>query len=344
MKLFFLLFFLILISQTSFAESPTRVTCLTSKCHTGMSETKFLHSPIQANGCVVCHQLLGPLEKNKKLPTAHPNIALDMGKNQAILCLKCHVEWGKSFNEKAHPHSAISKFGCTSCHNPHGADNKKLLKKTEFKQELCLSCHKKDDNWEKGKKENIHRAINVENKCLNCHEIHASNKPKLLKAEPAVLCIGCHKYTTEIKANGSLHTPVKKGECLKCHSPHFGVYKNLLDKNYQADTYVPNAAESFQLCFSCHDPMKTTKFRNGEKNLHDLHVLNKAKGSDRGCSTCHSVHGANQEMQIANSFSYKTLSLPIIFIKQTNGGNCTTACHGLKNYDRINPVTNKEGR
>ena len=325
-------------------EVSSRITCLTSKCHSGMSEPQFLHSPIKAKGCIVCHQIVGHTEKSKKLSAAHPSISLDMGKDQKSTCIKCHVEWNKKFLKKKYAHSAIEKRGCTGCHSPHGSDNAKLLKVKDGNQELCLSCHKKNENWEKGDKDNAHKSMNVKSKCLNCHEIHSSNFPKLLQLEPPALCVKCHDEIMVLKEKGSLHTPVKNGQCLKCHSPHYSAKENMLDKTYDPDTYVASVEKSFELCFSCHSPLRTTKFRNGEKNLHELHVLNKGKDKQRGCSTCHEVHGGAQAMQIRSNFAYKKMSLPIAFQAEMNGGNCTTACHGKKEYDRVSPIVNKEGR
>jgi predicted CXXCH cytochrome family protein len=346
MKLFYILASLCFVLQTFAVEKSAGITCLTSKCHSDMNQAKFLHSPIKAKGCVACHQLVSAEEKSNKLSAKHPSISLNMGKDQESQCLKCHVEWGRTFKAKKYAHSAINQKGCTGCHNPHGSDNAKLLKNKESTQELCLGCHKKNENWEKGEKETTHRAINVKNKCLNCHDIHSGDLPKMLKAEPAALCAKCHEEITANKDKGSLHTPVRNGDCLKCHSPHYAAKENLLDKTFESESYVKNAEQSFQLCFSCHGPFRSTKFRNGENNLHTLHVLNKDlnKDKERGCAICHEVHGSTQELQIRTSFTYKKVKLPIAFNKLLNGGTCTTACHGKKDYDRMSAVINKEGR
>lgn len=320
------------------------ITCLTSKCHSDMNKQKFLHGPLKARGCVVCHEFVSDSLKNKKLSANHPSVSLDMGKDQVATCLKCHVEWERKYKRYEFAHSAIKEKGCTGCHNPHGSDNAKLLRVKEFNQEMCFSCHKKNENWEKGEKETSHRAINEKNKCLNCHEIHSSQWPKLLKESPSKLCAKCHEEIYENKEKGSMHTPAKNGDCLKCHSQHYGANENLLSKTYEMESYVDSAEKSFQLCFSCHAPFRITKFRNGDNNLHTLHVQNKDKNKERGCTICHDPHRSSQEMQIRTSFVYKKVKLPIAFQKNVNGGTCTTACHGKKDYDRINPVINKEGR
>lgn len=344
MKFFCFLLLQLFVTSSYSALNSTRITCLTSKCHSDMNEVKFLHSPIKAKGCIVCHPFVPASQKSTKLSTAHPNVAVNMENNQSEVCLKCHVEWGNNFKAKKYAHSAIAQKGCISCHNPHGSDNPKLLRNKNVSQELCLSCHKKNVNWENGDKKIIHPALNFKNKCLNCHEIHSSHQPNLLKETPSTLCLSCHKEIIQTKDKGSLHTPVKNGECLQCHFPHYSKMEKLLDKTYEPATYVFSTEKSFQLCFKCHSPLQTTNFRNGEKNLHVLHVLSKFNNNERGCATCHDPHGSTQEMQIRNNFSYKNNLLPIIFQKQTNGGNCTTACHGKKDYDRLTPFQNKEGR
>lgn len=327
-------------------RKSSAITCLTSKCHSDLNEQKFLHSPIRAKGCVVCHELVSDSIKSKKLSDKHPSVALDMGKDQVATCLKCHIEWNRKFKKNEFAHTAIKEKGCTGCHAPHGSDNPKLLKHKEFNQELCLTCHKKNENWEKGDKETAHRALNVKNKCLNCHEIHSAARPKLLTAEPLALCAKCHEDIYENKNKGSMHTPAKNGDCLKCHSHHYSEKENLLSKTYDMDSYVSSVEKSFQLCFSCHAPFRVTKFRNGENNLHTLHTFNKDRDKDkeRGCGICHDPHRSSQEMQIRTSFKYKKVKLPMAFQKLANGGSCTTACHGKKDYDRMNSVINKEGR
>lgn len=347
LTLFFCLFFVPLsFSIEKKTIKSSAITCLTSKCHADLNKQEFLHSPIKARGCVACHELVDESLKSKKLSAKHPSVSLDMGKDQVVTCLKCHVEWERNYKKNEYAHSAMKENGCTGCHNPHGSDNAKLLRVKEFNQELCLTCHKKNENWEKGEKTTTHRALNVKNKCLNCHEIHASNLPKLLKDSSSALCAKCHGEIYENKEKGSMHTPAKNGECLKCHSQHYSEKEYLLNKTYEMESYVDNTEKSFQLCLSCHTPFRVTKFRNGDNNLHTSHVLNKdkSKNKERGCAICHDPHRSSQELQIRTSFSYKKVKLPIAFQKLENGGTCTTACHGKKDYDRMSPVINKEGR
>jgi predicted CXXCH cytochrome family protein len=55
------------------------------------------------------------------------------GENEG--CVKCHAaQRGPHVFE----HEAVRE-GCTTCHNPHGSVNAKLL--TERNASLCLKCH-----------------------------------------------------------------------------------------------------------------------------------------------------------------------------------------------------------
>jgi len=54
---------------------------------------------------------------------------------QAESCTECHTAQKGPFIFK---HNAM-KEGCTSCHNPHGSVNNKMLKAPD--SNLCLQCH-----------------------------------------------------------------------------------------------------------------------------------------------------------------------------------------------------------
>ena len=84
------------------------------------------------------------------------------------------------------------------------------------------------------------------------------------------------------------------------------------------------------------EKLDLTGFRNGNLNLHFLHV-NREKG--RSCRTCHEVHAGNQAKHIRNDVPFgKAWMLPIDFTENRNGGTCVAGCHKPKDYNRVNPV------
>lgn len=302
---------------------PVMELCLT--CHADKANFKYLHGPVSAGDCTACHS---PHESdNKALVT----------KDGAELCVTCHFDIQNEMKKK-NVHPALLG-GCTSCHNPHGAPHKKLLSAEGDK--LCFQCHPRiGEKVEKSKV--AHAPIKTEKSCASCHSPHASDNKKLLPKGGKDLCIDCHKNI--IKKNMTLlHGPISGGDCTSCHDPHGAQYDRLLVKGYSSEIYVPYTEKEYELCFSCHnrdllrypDTSFATGFRDGEKNLHFIHVNNKDKG--RNCKLCHNMHGSNRPKLISDSVLFGKWELPLKFVKTETGGSCTPGCHKTYNYDRKTP-------
>ena len=302
---------------------PMRDLCLS--CHPDKVDFPFLHGPTSAGDCTSCHN---PHESNSKALVT---------KEGSELCLTCHFDMQEEMKKKT-VHPALLG-GCTSCHNPHGAQYKKLLS-AEGKN-LCFQCHPKImEKVEKAKA--VHAPVNTERGCASCHSPHASNTPKLLSNTGKELCLGCHRNL--IRKNMTvLHGPIQTGMCTACHDPHGAKEANLLIKQFPADIYVPYTDQQFELCFSCHnrdllrfpDTSFATGFRDGEKNLHYVHVNKKEKG--RNCKVCHNMHGSTSPKLIADKALFGKWDLPLKFVKTETGGSCAPGCHKPYNYDRKTP-------
>ncbi|KKK92157.1 hypothetical protein LCGC14_2705730, partial [marine sediment metagenome] len=126
-------------------------------------------------------------------------------------------------------------------------------------------------------------------------------------------------------------------------SEHF----RLLKEEYPPQFYAPFAEENYELCFTCHQKTlvlskKTsnlTDFRNGNRNLHFLHVNKERRG--RTCRSCHQTHASNLPKHIRASVPYGRWDLPIQFEKTETGGSCRPGCHAAKPYDRKKAVDYK---
>lgn len=115
----------------------------------------------------------------------------------------------------------------------------------------------------------------------------------LLEDEPKNLCFECHNQPIElpdgtklvnmkkvIDSGKSLHSTVARAGASSATDIHGGDHRHLLNDEYPSDMYYPFSESSYALCFSCHDrhlvlDQKTsgaTGFRNGEMNLHFVHV------------------------------------------------------------------------
>ncbi|HAR42242.1 MAG TPA: hypothetical protein DCS07_06375 [Bdellovibrionales bacterium] len=284
-----------------------KATC--SSCHSDLTANRSrVHEAMEMEkGCINCHN---PHDGKAKL----------LKDTSQALCTSCH---NNEIASNPMPADATSIHGpinsqesCWSCHTPHAADNKHLLKPDVS----CLDCHDRDI---KGAARNIpsiknkidtssssHPGMGLE--CNECHKPHASEFVRLLNA----------KYS-------------------------LGPYGEYIEGDAKTNTYA--------LCFNCHETsmLKSeitgsgTGFRkdikNGEqiqrRNLHAVHVANTGgtTGAARGrsCSVCHDVHGTTQNKMIKPSTG--SANLKLIFQATEKGGNCTTACHGIQpyGYERI---------
>lgn len=302
---------------------PASELCVT--CHADKQSYAFVHGPAAAGDCTTCHH---PHESGSK------GVVLQEGPG---LCLACHVELEPEMkNRNVHP---ALLGGCSSCHNPHGGPVKKFLSAQGDK--LCFQCHPQiGEKVTKAKV--VHAPIKTERACASCHAPHASEGEKLLHKKGKDICLECHKDF--IKKNWTvLHGPIKEGNCAACHDPHGAAYDRLLLDSYSSEQYIAYSDNEYKLCFKCHnrdllrypDTSFATGFRDGDKNLHYVHVNRKDKG--RNCKLCHAVHGGELPKLLADKVPFGKWGLPLKFVKTETGGSCTPGCHKTFNYDRKSP-------
>jgi predicted CXXCH cytochrome family protein len=147
-------------------------------------------------------------------------------------------------------------------------------------------------------------------------------------------------------SNKDAHGPIKQKDCSACHNPHGSDNFRILRKYFPPKFYAPFDVKNYELCFTCHektlvlDPRTTTLtgFRNGDQNLHYVHV-HKEKG--RTCRACHDAHATNNPKHIRDGVPFGTWELPINYRKTANGGSCLPGCHQRFTYDTNVPVKNR---
>ncbi len=310
-------------AQPKLLTQPAESLC--KSCHPDKIEFKFVHGPAATGDCISCHN-----------PHASKNKALVL-KDGPELCFTCHFDMQAETKKKV-PHPAMDG-GCTSCHNPHGSSVKKFFPASGAA--LCYQCHPQIESKMKEAKL-VHAPLKSEKGCASCHAPHSSDAPKLLMKSGKELCLDCHKDFMK-KTPKYFHAPLKEGQCTPCHDPHGTPYDKLLVNKFSPDFYVSYTDTSFQLCFGCHNrdmlrnPATTyaTAFRDGNKNLHYLHVNRKDRG--KSCKACHMVHGGENPKLMADKVPFGKWSLPIKFIKTESGGSCAPGCHQKYPYDRKDP-------
>jgi predicted CXXCH cytochrome family protein len=305
---------------------------LCGSCHDVPGKAKQVHGPVSAGDCTACH---APHESDAKPLLVKPG---------EDLCFGCHQEI-QDLLKKKNVHPALAS-GCTSCHNPHGADYPKLLSDEGAK--VCYQCH--DPIAAKVEKAPVvHAPVKSAAGCASCHSPHAADQAKLLLKPEKETCLGCHdKVITQ--AMTVLHGPINQGKCVPCHDPHGSQVPRLLVKEFPRDPYAPYTEGEYALCFGCHkrdllqypDTSFATNFRDGERNLHYLHVNDKQKG--RSCVLCHDMHGSSSPRLIAESVPFGKWNLPLKFVKTETGGGCSPGCHRPAYYDRKVPGRKPEAQ
>jgi len=310
------------------------------KCHEdNKTKQKFVHGPVAAGDCIACHD-----------PHTSPNDFQLMAAGND-LCYTCHVDKKAEFAAGKDIHPPVADR-CTNCHDPHGTPYKYQLVKAV--PDLCFSCHDKIKDLV-AKAKVPHKPIQMEGSCINCHNPHVSNFTPLLRAAGADLCLSCHNkplgnisnMKAWLDANPDKHGPARTGDCTGCHGVHGTDNPKILIDYYPPEFYAPYSTDKYALCFDCHNKdmaieeftTTLTGFRNGDKNLHFVHVNKNPKG--RTCRACHEVHAGKQQKHIREKVPFGKLSYPIRYTKTDSGGSCVVGCHVERGYDRANPVKNR---
>jgi len=295
---------------------------------------KFTHGPAAEGECNSCHT---PHSSDKpKLVTKAIN----------ELCFQCHSDMQESFAAAKNIHKPALE-SCVNCHNPHSNDANYMLAKNVPDQ--CYTCHA---NIQESASKSLvkHAALDNERKCLACHSPHEAQHIKQLKDEPMTICLNCHNNT--LKQNGSKltdmkelfeknldwHGPIRERDCSGCHKTHGSDNFRFLAKPYPPEFYTSFSQEKYDLCFNCHQPSivqeerttTLTGFRDGDRNLHYLHINKKVKG--RTCRACHETHASNHPRHIRDAVPFGQWMLPVKFEKELTGGKCSPGCHAPKEY------------
>jgi predicted CXXCH cytochrome family protein len=314
-------------------------------CHDSkIAKGKYIHGPVAVGGCVMCHN---PHQSDypRMLPAAGNDV-----------CFQCHTDKAEAFKVKKFMHPPV-KDSCTNCHSPHAADYKYNLP-ADGSRDLCLGCHYDKKEWIENVKVK-HGGLETPRKCLACHDPHVSDYGKQLVKEPEDLCLSCHNQQLDtpngrlmnmeeyLKTNKDAHGPIKQKDCSACHNPHGSDDFRILRKYFPPVFYAAFDVKNYELCFNCHEktlvlePRTTTltNFRNGDQNLHYLHVHKAVKG--RTCRACHDPHATNNPKHIRDSVPFGRWDLPLNFNISPDGGSCQPGCHQRFTYDRKNAVKNR---
>jgi predicted CXXCH cytochrome family protein len=316
-------------------------------CHDKKKITggKYVHDPVAAGGCSTCHD---PHESNfpKMLPASGNDV-----------CFQCHTDKQEEFKNAKFVHPPVAD-ACVNCHSPHSTNYPNNLL-AQGNRDLCFTCH--DDKKTEVEEATVkHGGLDTDKKCLACHDPHFSKYAKMLKKQPEALCLSCHDRTygqgkdqiANIKEvldkNEYKHGPILEKDCSACHNPHGSKFFRILRSYFPPVFYSSYDPKNYSLCFMCHEKTiasqkfttTLTNFRNGDLNLHYVHVNKPVKG--RTCRACHNPHATNNPKHIRDSVPFGKWNLPINYTKTKTGGQCQPGCHQLFRYDRNKAAVNRK--
>lgn len=352
--------------------NTNRELCLS--CHeTVLAGGGNVHSPIQRdNDCLQCH-------------VAHVSLHEKLLKDTPVaLCMSCHsAVFDPIFRAREHTsllatgisigqptanvvaaategpfvHEPLLTGDCYQCHEVHASDHPSLLRQESVT--LCTECHE-PVKLAAQSAAITHSPMMDDVACLNCHVPHHSDYAKLMLNEPLQTCLQCHDVEIPrpdgtvvtsladlLFPNIKLHAPVAEGDCKSCHNVHGSEHAALLNDPFPVGFYHQFDRNDYATCFGCHGAelatevttSSATNFRNGETNLHYLHVV--AQGdAGRSCRVCHSAHGSTRDALTHESVPFGQWEIPIQFTATNTGGSCAAGCHRAYRYDRITAVDN----
>ncbi|MEI6801895.1 MAG: DmsE family decaheme c-type cytochrome [Burkholderiales bacterium] len=234
----------------------------------------------RAPACVSCH---GTSEGHKKASSkVKPDRTFSKSPSTPVAernaaCLACHDKDAQRSHWSGSTHDARD-VACTSCHAIHNGRDKVRDKRTQ--SEVCFTCHKEQRT--QINKPSHHPLVEGKMACSDCHNVHGSTGPKLMKRDSVVeTCYTCHMEKRGPFVHS--HEPVNE-DCSNCHNPHGTTAENMLK------TRAPF------LCQSCHTPHAAIQpLLAGQSSAAGVAGWNgTAILQGRGCVNCHTqIHGSN---------------------------------------------------
>jgi len=194
--------------------APRDVNGVCLSCHTGSPHTAWQGSSHDARNlaCTTCHSVHTPHSETAHLKTT----------TEIQLCATCHKVQAAKIQRASHMPLIEGHMRCSSCHEPHGSTNVRLLKVGNWINESCVSCH-----TEKRGPFLFEHAAGRES-CITCHDPHGSLNDRMLVAKLPMLCQRCHigtRHPSTIYDSLSIQNKsvrvVDRG-CVNCHSQIHG--------------------------------------------------------------------------------------------------------------------------
>ncbi len=189
------------------AMSSADINATCESCHNRGPHALWNGSKHDTRGlaCTTCHSVHSFQSETHQLKA----------KDELGLCATCHRDKVAKMGLPGHMPVREGKMTCTSCHDPHGSTNVKLLKVGDNVTQLCTSCHQEKRGpflWEHAP---------VSEGCTTCHDPHGSVNERMLVTKLPMLCQRCHISTrhpaTIYDSNQLTSNRLFGRACVNCH-------------------------------------------------------------------------------------------------------------------------------
>jgi DmsE family decaheme c-type cytochrome len=194
-------------------------------------------------------------------------------------CQDCHTKDAKRSHWEGSIHQTRD-VTCAACHKVHVAKDAVRDKRTQAG--TCFTCHK--EQRAQANKPSHHPVIEGKMSCSDCHNVHGSTGPSLMKRNSVVeTCYTCHMEKRGPFVHN--HQPVSE-DCSNCHNPHGTTAESMLK------------ARAPFLCNSCHTPhgpIQPTLANGSVPTLATPGWWNPSVITQgKSCVSCHSqIHGSS---------------------------------------------------
>jgi DmsE family decaheme c-type cytochrome len=198
----------------SFREmSPDEASTTCTTCHNRGDHAMWDGSQHQARrlSCTTCHSVHDPKSERAQLVKATP----------IQICADCHRDKIAKVDRSGHMPVHEGKMTCSTCHNPHGSANVRLLRAGFSVAEACTTCHADKRG------PFLFEHAPVRENCATCHDPHGSPNERMLVAKQPFMCQRCHSHT---RHPGTLYdnrvvrssNRIFARSCVTCHSQVHG--------------------------------------------------------------------------------------------------------------------------
>lgn len=191
---------------------PREVSAICTGCHYSGEHEFWQGSPHDRRTltCTTCHSQHSAMSLEKQLTA----------QSVSQTCGKCHRDKLAKLDRSGHMPVREGKLECTSCHNPHGSQNVRMLRVGNNIAEACTGCHAEKRGpflWDHPP---------VRENCTTCHDPHGTANDRSLVAKVPFLCQRCHVHSrhpaTIYDGNQLTNTRLYNRGCLNCHSQIHG--------------------------------------------------------------------------------------------------------------------------